>query len=70
MFLLRSLPERVRLRRAPRPREARVGSEHRRRGRLMEWLLSFEIDALGRGRRIPFGASCIVVATKRAAMPG
>lgn len=70
MFLLRALPERLRLRRAPRPRAVRVGSEHRRRGRLLEWLLSFEAEALGRGRRVPFGASCIVVATKPAAIGG
>lgn len=70
MFLLRALPERVRLRRAPRPRAVRVGSEHRRRGRLPEWLLSFEVNALGRGRRVPFGASCVVVATKHAVMRG
>jgi SAM-dependent methyltransferase len=66
MFLLRGLPERMRLRKAPKPREARVGSEHRHHSRFLRWLLSFEVSALGRGHRVPFGASCIVVATKHA----
>lgn len=65
MFLLRSLPERLRLRNAARPRDARVGSEHRNKGGLLDWLLSLEENAFVRGRRMPFGASCILVATKR-----
>ena len=65
MFLLRSLPERLRLRKSPKPRDARVSSEHRRQGRLLRWLLSLEEGALGRGRSMPWGASCILVATKR-----
>jgi SAM-dependent methyltransferase len=65
MFLLRSLPERLRLRKSPKPRDARVSSEHRRQGRLLRWLLSLEEGAFGRGRSMPWGASCILVATKR-----
>lgn len=65
MFLLRTLPERLRLRKAPKARDARVSSEHRRQNRLLQWLLSFEEGAFRRGRGVPWGASCILVATKR-----
>lgn len=67
MFLLRSLPERLRLRRSPKPRNIRVGSEHHRQGRILQWLLSLDETALSRGRSMPLGASCIVIATKRTA---
>jgi len=70
MFLFRNLPERLHFRRSPKPRDARVSSEHRRQGRILQWLLSFDENAIGRGQSMPFGASCILVATKRTALRG
>jgi SAM-dependent methyltransferase len=67
MFLFRSLHERLRFSRPSKPRAMRVSSEHRRRSRILQWLLSWEENAVRRGRRVPFGASCILVATKREA---
>lgn len=67
MFLFRSLPERLHFRKSPKPREARLSSEHRREGGLLRWLLSREEAAISHGRAVPFGASCILVATKRSA---
>lgn len=62
MFLPGSLPERLHTR---KPRDARASSEPRRQGRLLQWLLSFDEDAFKRRRGRPWGASCILVATKR-----
>lgn len=67
MFLMRSLPERLGLRRASKPRNERISQEHRSGAGLLNRLLALEERALGKGRNIPFGASCILVASKRAA---
>lgn len=62
MFLLRTLPEWLRLRRGAKRREQRVGAEHRGRGGLLDRLLAVESSRFERGLRVPFGASCLVVA--------
>jgi SAM-dependent methyltransferase len=69
MYLMRTLPERLHLRGAGTPRRARVEGEHRQRGQFLERLLALEEKRLRQGRRMPFGASLIVAATKTAAAP-
>lgn len=66
MLLLRSLPERLGLRRGAGRTQGRVAAEHRREGGLLQRLLAGEARALANGRTIPFGASCILVASRRA----
>lgn len=66
MWLLRSLPDRLSRSRADRTGRSRVNAEHRPSGSLLERLLSPEVRALARGRPVPMGASCIIVATRRA----
>ena len=67
MLLLRSLPERMGLRRGGGgSTQGRVTAEHRREGGLLQRLLAGEERALAKGRTIPFGASCILAATRRA----
>ena len=66
MLLLRTLPERLGLRRGADRTQGRVASEHRREGGLLQRLLAGEERAFANGRAIPFGASCILVATRRA----
>jgi SAM-dependent methyltransferase len=65
MYLTRTLPEVIGARKAAAPRQVRIGKEHRRKGGLVDRLLSLEVAALRHGRRVPFGASCILVATNR-----
>lgn len=65
MYLSRTLPEVIGLRRTAAPRHRRVGREHRR-GRFIDRLLSPEVAAFKEGRRMPFGASCILAATNPA----
>jgi SAM-dependent methyltransferase len=64
MILLRGLPEALHLR-ARRPSRSRIASEHQHGGRLLEMILRPEATRLRLGRTIPWGASCIVVATRR-----
>lgn len=66
MWLLRSLPDRLSRSRADRADRSRVNAEHRPSGSLLERVLSPEVRALARGRPVPMGASCILVATRRA----
>jgi SAM-dependent methyltransferase len=66
MLLMRSLPERLGLRRGAGRTAARVAAEHRREGGLLQRLLAGEERALARGHGVPFGASCILSATRRA----
>jgi SAM-dependent methyltransferase len=66
MYLSRTLPELMGMRRAAKRGNGRVSREHRRMGGLVDRLLSLETRAFRKGRNIPFGASCILVATKRA----
>jgi len=54
------------LRRGADRTQGRVASEHRREGGLLQRLLAGEERAFANGRAIPFGASCILVATRRA----
>lgn len=63
MLLLRSLPERLHLR-APRDRAERAASEHGRRSRVMDAALEAERRRFAQAKPMPFGASCVVVATK------
>jgi SAM-dependent methyltransferase len=65
MYLLRCLPERLRGRRQE-ARSERAGREHTQGGGLARRLLAPEPALLRRGIRVPFGASCIVAATRRA----
>ncbi len=65
MFLLRSLPEILHLHIGNKNREQRVAAEHGKSYGVLELLLSKEERLLRQGRRIPFGASCIVAATRR-----
>jgi SAM-dependent methyltransferase len=67
MLLLRCLPERLGLRRAPSRGRAQVAGEHRPMGSLLQRLLSGEMRALSRGRELTFGASCLLVATRQGA---
>ncbi|MGA2326260.1 MAG: class I SAM-dependent methyltransferase [Bryobacteraceae bacterium] len=64
IFLLRSVPSRVGLRKAPSLELATA--EHRPRegaaGRLMERVLDWEVRRIRRGRRIAAGGSCLVAA--------
>ena len=64
MFLLRTLPDWLRLRRGAARRAKRVRTEHRRSGGLLERLLAVEWARFERGRAMPFGASCIIVAAR------
>jgi len=66
MLLLRTLPERLGLRRDSGRTQGRVAAEHRRESGLLQRLLAGEARAFANGRRIAFGASCILVATRRA----
>lgn len=63
MLLFRKLPELLGLKRG-RARERRVGREHRAKGGTIDRLLAPEERALRAGRRVPLGASCILVASK------
>jgi SAM-dependent methyltransferase len=65
MLLLRSLPERLGLRRGPA--QARVATEHAGGGTLLQRLLAREERAFAAGRALRFGASCLLVATRRSA---
>ncbi|MGH3351050.1 MAG: class I SAM-dependent methyltransferase [Nocardioides sp.] len=64
MFLLRCLPERLKLRKGE-SRAARVSREHEQDNRLVERALSYELRRFSAGRSIPIGASCVAVARKR-----
>ena len=64
MFLMRTLPEWLRLRRGGRGRQQRLSSEHRGTGGLLDRLLSVEVERFGRGLSVPFGASCILAARR------
>jgi SAM-dependent methyltransferase len=66
MWLMRSIPDRLSRSKADRSASSRVEAEHRPAGRLLQSLLAPEVRALARGRSLPVGASCIVVATRRA----
>src|SRR4249919_889787 len=66
MLLLRTLPERLGLRRGAPRTQGRVAAEHRRESGLLQRLLVGEERAFANGRTIAFGASCILVATRRA----
>jgi len=66
MLLLRTLPERLGLRRDSGRTQGRVAAEHRRESGLLQRLLAGEERAFANGRTIAFGASCILVATRRA----
>jgi len=66
MLLLRTLPERMGLRRDSGRTQGRVAAEHRRESGLLQRLLAGEERAFANGRTIAFGASCILVATRRA----
>lgn len=63
MFLLRTLPEWLRLRRGAKRREQRVSTEHRGQGGILDRLLAVESSRFARGLRVPFGASCLIVAS-------
>jgi SAM-dependent methyltransferase len=63
MLLLRCLPERLHLRQ-PKDRAERAADEHGRSSRLMDAALDLERRRFARGRSMPFGASCVVAATK------
>lgn len=64
MFLLRCLPERLRLRKGE-TREARVSREHERDSPVMKRALRREVARLGAGRRVRVGASCVAVARRK-----
>ena len=66
MFLLRCLPERLRLRQGE-SREARVSREHEKDNPVLDRALRRELRRLGAGQQIRVGASCIAVARKRRA---
>jgi SAM-dependent methyltransferase len=63
MFLLRCLPERLRLRKGE-SRAQRVTREHDRSSGLVDKALGLERRRLGKGRSLGFGASTIAVAVK------
>jgi len=72
-YLFWSLPLPILLFRALRPKdgllERRSRSQHRAGGamfrRLAEACFAFEVSRIARGSSIPFGSSCLVVATRR-----
>jgi SAM-dependent methyltransferase len=69
MLLLRCLPERLGLRRGGARPPARVAAEHRRKGTLLQRLLGPEERAIATGHALAFGASCLLVATRRGDRP-
>lgn len=64
MFVFRTLPELLHLRRRPRQRQKRVHSEHRGDSAL-DVLLAMECARLEKGKTVPVGASCLIVGKRR-----
>lgn len=69
MLLLRTLPEALHLRK-PQRDHSRIAAEHGAGSKLLGELLAGEPDVLRRGRRMLFGASCILAARKRQTTDG
>jgi SAM-dependent methyltransferase len=63
MWLMRTLPERLGARARPQ-RQARVKSEHGHESRWLQRSLAWEESMLRNGRRVPFGASLILAASR------
>lgn len=68
VLLLRALPYRLGLQR-PGPSDAETATDHGTEGglgaRLLSWTLGPEAGRLRKGKRIPFGSSCIIAASAR-----
>ena len=62
IFILRSIPTRLAIRR--RPAASDVSRDHARWPSPLDPLLRWEAEAVRRRKRIPFGASCLLVATR------
>jgi len=66
IFLFRTIPSALGLRNSERINTADYNNQHSRptglSGKVLNWFLSYEQAAIRRKIRIPFGASCLVVA--------
>jgi len=67
VFLLRTLPGKLGLGKNPSSKE-KIQSDHKAGGlasKLLDWIWNKELIKLTQGKRISFGGSCLVVASKR-----